>query len=1083
MSVMVLSPPWLKVSKSESLSVAHCCFLVFNFASANFSCTMSESVDVSVKQEESSANRPADDNVAVLPEPVKHALDGMSDGEDDEELLDYKEKRGPGRPSTKKEIEEHDPQYLADQAKRFEFLLKKTELFSHFVSSGHSVRDGKVTVSPLKLKGVKSEKALPKVSSVGDHRHRKTEKEEDEELLMEERRKGGIFCFEQSPWYIKNGEMRDYQIRGLNWMISLFENGINGILADEMGLGKTLQTISLIGYMKHYRTHMSNPHLVICPKSTLRNWVNEFNRWCPSIRTVALIGTQDERRKLIDEVIIPGAWDVCVTSYEMAIREKSTFKKFSWKYIIIDEAHRIKNEKSKLSEIVREFRSSNRLLLTGTPLQNNLHELWALLNFLLPDVFNSADDFDAWFNTNSCFGDNTLVERLHLVLKPFLLRRLKSEVEKALPPKKELKIYIGLSKVQREWYTKVLMKDIDVVNGAGKLEKARLLNILMQLRKCCNHPYLFDGVEPGPPYTTDQHLVDNCGKMVLLDKLLPKLQSQGSRVLIFSQMSRMLDILEDYALWKQYRYCRLDGSTPHDERQASIDAFNHPNSEKFLFMLTTRAGGLGINLATADVVILYDSDWNPQMDLQAMDRAHRIGQKKTVRVFRFITENTVEERIVERAEIKLRLDTVVIQQGRLADAQKSLGKGEMLTMIRHGADQVFAGKESAITDDDIDVILSRSEEKSEEMRKRLENLGENSLRNFTLDTNEGTSVYQFEGEDYRGKQRKQIGYWIEPPKRERKANYQVDAYFRDALRPHVEPKAPKAPKPPRQPPIHDFHFYPPRLMHLYEMEVYYYRKTIGYKAPKLSDMPPEEAEKKQKEEQRKIDEARPLNEQELAEKECLLTKGFSNWSRRDFQQFVKANEKYGRSDMANISKEVDGKTPEEVQNYSMTFWARVHELNDAERILAQIERGEMRIQKRQSVKRALDAKISKYKAPFHQLRVQYGTNKGKNYIEEEDRFLVCMLHQIGFDKENVYDELRQAVRVAPQFRFDWFIKSRTAMELQRRCNTLITLIEKEMDDAEEREKAGRGRGKSKGKQTKRKSEDNSSRGRGKRIRV
>ncbi|NXC07479.1 SMCA1 protein, partial [Orthonyx spaldingii] len=427
------------------------------------------------------------------------------------------------------------------------------------------------------------------------------------------------------------------------------------------GLGKTLQTIALLGYLKHYR-NIPGPHMVLVPKSTLHNWMNEFKRWVPSLRAVCLIGDKDARVTFIRDVMMPGEWDVCVTSYEMVIKEKSVFKKFNWRYLVIDEAHRIKNEKSKLSEIVREFKTTNRLLLTGTPLQNNLHELWALLNFLLPDVFNSADDFDSWFDTKNCLGDQKLVERLHAVLKPFLLRRIKGEVEKSLPPKKEVKIYLGLSKMQREWYTRILMKDIDILNSAGKMDKMRLLNILMQLRKCCNHPYLFDGAEPGPPYTTDTHLITNSGKMLVLDKLLAKLREQGSRVLLFSQMTRLLDILEDYCMWRGYEYCRLDGQTPHEEREEAIDTFNAPNSSKFIFMLSTRAGGLGINLATADVVILYDSDWNPQVDLQAMDRAHRIGQKKPVRVFRLITDNTVEERIVERAEIKLRLDSIVIQQ-------------------------------------------------------------------------------------------------------------------------------------------------------------------------------------------------------------------------------------------------------------------------------------------------------------------------------------------------------------------------------------------------------------------------------------
>uniref|UniRef100_A0A914UMR0 SANT domain-containing protein n=1 Tax=Plectus sambesii TaxID=2011161 RepID=A0A914UMR0_9BILA len=220
-----------------------------------------------------------------------------------------------------------------------------------------------------------------------------------------------------------------------------------------------------------------------------------------------------------------------------------------------------------------------------------------------------------------------------------------------------------------------------------------------------------------------------------------------------------------------------------------------------------------------------------------------------------------------------------------------------------------------------------------------------------------------------------------------------------------------------------------------------------------------EAEKKQKEEQKKIDSAEALTEEELAEKEQLLTQGFSNWGRREFQQFVKANEKYGRTDLDSVAAELEGsKTADEVKEYAKVFWERLDELADHERILAQIERGEARIQRKLSIKRALDAKIAKYKAPFHQLRIAYGTNKGKNYTEEEDRFMVCMLHKLGFDKDNVYEELRQAVRQAPQFRFDWFIKSRTAMELQRRCNTLITLIEKEMGESEDK----RGKGKAKG---------------------
>merc|ERR1712062_528007 len=196
-----------------------------------------------------------------------------------------------------------------------------------------------------------------------------------------------------------------------------------------------------------------------------------------------------------------------------------------------------------------------------------------------------------------------------------------------------------------------------------------------------------------------------------------------------------------------------------------------------------------------------------------------------------------------------------------------------------------------------------------------------------------------------------------------------------------------------------------------------------------------------------------LTEEEQEEKEDLLTQGFTNWSKHDFNQFIRLHEKYGRDEIDSMGKEIEGKTPEEVVEYSKTFWERCQELQDIDRLMAQIEKGEAKIQRRALIRKALDAKIARYRAPFHQLRIAYGTNKGKNYTEEEDRFLVCMLHKLGFDKENVYEELRAAVRNAPQFRFDWFIKSRTAMELQRRCNTLITLIERENNEIEEKEKA------------------------------
>ena len=640
-------------------------------------------------------------------------------------------------------------------------------------------------------------------------RRRRTEQEEDAELIREEKRGGhNETVFRESPGFIKNGQMRDYQVQGLNWLISLHENGISGILADEMGLGKTLQTISFLGYLR-FIAQITGPHLVVVPKSTLDNWKREFGKWIPEINVLVLQGAKDERATLINERLVDEKFDVCITSYEMILREKSHLKKFAWEYIIIDEAHRIKNEESSLAQIIRLFNSRNRLLITGTPLQNNLHELWALLNFLLPDVFGDSEAFDQWFSSQDEDSD-TVVQQLHKVLRPFLLRRVKSDVEKSLLPKKEMNLYIGMSDMQVKWYKKILEKDIDAVNGAGgkKESKTRLLNIVMQLRKCCNHPYLFEGAEPGPPYTTDEHLVNNAAKMVMLDKLLKRLKNQGSRVLIFSQMSRLLDILEDYSVMRGYQYCRIDGSTAHEDRIAAIDDYNKEGSEKFLFLLTTRAGGLGINLTSADIVILFDSDWNPQADLQAMDRAHRIGQTKQVIVFRFVTENAIEEKVLERAAQKLRLDQLVIQQGRAQQPVKNAAsKDELLNMIQHGAEKVFqsqggvgtVGGQTELTDDDIDAILKRGEERTAELNAKYEKLGIDDLQKFTSD-----SAYEWNGENFQPR-KKDIGInWINPAKRERKEiGYSMDKYYRQALMTggrtaDTKPRIPRAPKQIRQ---------------------------------------------------------------------------------------------------------------------------------------------------------------------------------------------------------------------------------------------------------------------------------------------
>ncbi|KAI9386421.1 hypothetical protein POPTR_010G021400v4 [Populus trichocarpa] len=958
--------------------------------------------------------------------------DGEGDEADEVEVTNNEiSKRERERLKEMQKLKKHKIQEILDQQNaaidadmnnrgkgRLQYLLQQTELFAHFAKHDQSS-------SQKKAKGR------------GRHASKVTEEEEDEECLKEEEDGiSGNTRLMTQPSCIQ-GKMRDYQLAGLNWLIRLYENGINGILADEMGLGKTLQTISLMGYLHEFRG-ITGPHMVVAPKSTLGNWMNEIRRFCPVLRAVKFLGNPDERKHIREELLAAGKFDVCVTSFEMAIKEKSTLRRFSWRYIIIDEAHRIKNENSLLSKTMRLYNTNYRLLITGTPLQNNLHELWALLNFLLPEIFSSAETFDEWFQISGENDQQEVVQQLHKVLRPFLLRRLKSDVEKGLPPKKETILKVGMSQMQKQYYKALLQKDLEVVNAGG--ERKRLLNIAMQLRKCCNHPYLFQGAEPGPPYSTGDHLVTNAGKMVLLDKLLPKLKERDSRVLIFSQMTRLLDILEDYLMFRGYLYCRIDGNTGGEDRDASIDAFNKPGSEKFCFLLSTRAGGLGINLATADVVILYDSDWNPQVDLQAQDRAHRIGQKKEVQVFRFCTEYTIEEKVIERAYKKLALDALVIQQGRLAE-QKTVNKDELLQMVRFGAEMVFSSKDSTITDEDIDRIIAKGEEATAELDAKMKKFTEDAIK-FKMD--DTAELYDFDDDKDENKfDFKKIvsENWIEPPKRERKRNYSESEYFKQTMR-QGGPAKPKEPRIPRMPQLHDFQFFnTQRLSELYEKEVRYLMQA--HQKNQLKDTievdEPEET-------------GDPLTAEELEEKERLLEEGFSSWSRRDFNTFIRACEKYGRNDIRSIATEMEGKTEEEVERYAKVFKERYKELNDYDRIIKNIERGEARISRKDEIMKAIGKKLDRYKNPWLELKIQYGQNKGKLYNEECDRFMICMVHKLGYGN---WDELKAAFRTSALFRFDWFVKSRTTQELARRCDTLIRLVEKENQEYDERERQAR----------------------------
>eukprot|EP01128_Nolandella_sp_AFSM9_P007288 TRINITY_DN3948_c0_g1_i1.p1 TRINITY_DN3948_c0_g1~~TRINITY_DN3948_c0_g1_i1.p1 ORF type:complete len:811 (-),score=128.48 TRINITY_DN3948_c0_g1_i1:318-2750(-) len=722
----------------------------------------------------------------------------------------------------------------------------------------------------------------------------------------------------KQPSLLVNGQLKTYQIVGVHWLIQLFDNGANGILADEMGLGKTVQTIGLLAHLWEQKLH--GPFLIVAPLSTLSNWVNEISKWCPSLTPVLYHGNKVVRSELQKDFLkryrrsqtkkkalkkVP----VLVTSYEVAIRDSSFLQQVKWRYLVVDEAHRLKNFECLLIRELRQLHTDNRLLLTGTPLQNNLTELWSLLNFILPDVFDNLDNFKHWFDFDTVLDDekrpdesvlSSLVQKLHRIIRPFMLRRLKSDVESLnIPQKKELFLYCGFSEEQETFYKLLRARNFDALgNGA----RTSVRNLFMQLRKTCNHPFLLDDVyddfhsryvkakaqgqsvadilrqeqelerkiaaendqrvdrgrlrkrlkvdytdayvfgeidrlladptldiydvgnyqqkaaakappppnAPKPPSTpfflflaeqrsvvaqsalaagNDKSLsailgsmwrdlddkerqkysvlaeqdkarfkreqveylntnnlkqyviqdaqayldriVASSGKMQLLDKMLPVLKAKGHKVLIFSQMTRLLDILEDYVDHSGHKYCRIDGSTPQAVREEQIRAFNDVDEGKFVFLLSTRAGGLGINLTSADTVFIYDSDFNPQMDLQAQDRVHRLGQTKPVAIFRLAVAQSVESRVLYLATKKLKLDRLVA-----VDRKKvGLGQKELTRILNEDMEQGAFGSRAAVTETQLELLLDRArmmkaltkKPKGEKVVKRGEDDGERAV--------------------------------------------------------------------------------------------------------------------------------------------------------------------------------------------------------------------------------------------------------------------------------------------------------------------------------------------------------------------
>ncbi|KIW76047.1 hypothetical protein Z517_10792 [Fonsecaea pedrosoi CBS 271.37] len=737
-------------------------------------------------------------------------------------------------------------------------------------------------------------------------------------------------------------QLKEYQLKGLNWLVNLYEQGINGILADEMGLGKTVQSISVMGYLAEQH-NIWGPFLVIAPASTLHNWQQEITRFVPAIKVLPYWGSAKDRkilRKFWDRKHITYTKDsefhVLVTSYQLVVQDAQYFQKIRWQYMILDEAQAIKSSSSSRWKTLLAFQCRNRLLLTGTPIQNNMQELWALLHFIMPTLFDSHDEFSDWFSkdieshaqSNTKLNQDQL-KRLHMILKPFMLRRVKAHVQKELGDKVEKDVFCELTYRQRAYYSNLRSKIsiMDLIEKAalgGDEDTATLMNLVMQFRKVCNHPDLFERADttspfsmsyyaetasfvregsfvqvgysvrnqiqydlprvlcndvgridiagPGNPYAgfrragfktkglgglmriwTPEHIknsaeedgafsflrfvdtsageasfhgesglferamklkkqqgrslqifqdsedgpdgppvhamfnivenqprralmeldpnsnlarlcnvstdtlaehgvsvlepaarpkalappieiscfdqssiserqltffnmdirstlypleasleekllerdvdpanfpisnmlprpesakarytnisvpsmrrfVTDSGKLAKLDQLLRELKMGGHRVLLYFQMTRMIDLMEEYLTYRNYKYCRLDGSTKLEDRRDTVHDFQ-TRPEIFIFLLSTRAGGLGINLTSADTVIFYDSDWNPTIDSQAMDRAHRLGQTKQVTVYRLITRGTIEERIRKRAMQKEEVQRVVITGG------------------------------------------------------------------------------------------------------------------------------------------------------------------------------------------------------------------------------------------------------------------------------------------------------------------------------------------------------------------------------------------------------------------------------------
>ncbi|KUI60423.1 Chromodomain helicase hrp3 [Cytospora mali] len=649
---------------------------------------------------------------------------------------------------------EQKEQYILDREREKEAVEDYTK-----VERVVAVRDGDDgTEYLIKWKGLQydectwesayeiSERAQDQIDQFLDRSSRNWQSDRKESNLDS---RGRMTKLEHQPDYIQNGELREFQLKGLNFLALNWTRGNNVILADEMGLGKTVQTVSFLSWLRNARDQ-EGPFLVVAPLSVIPAWCDTFNNWAPDINYVTYLGPEAARSTIREhELLINNnprktKFNVLVTSYDYILLDADFMKTIKWQVLAVDEAHRLKNRESQLYGKLVGFNVPCKVLITGTPIQNNLAELSALLDFLNPgkviideelELLGQSDKKDEVLDEERDEEQRRQTQEklrhLHTAIAPFILRRTKETVESDLPPKTEKIIRVELSDVQLDYYKNILTRNYAALKDASG-QKQSLLNIMMELKKISNHPYMFQGAEErvlnGSTRREDQikGLIASSGKMMLLDQLLTKLKRDNHRVLIFSQMVKMLDILGDYLRIRGYPFQRLDGTIPAGPRRLAINHFNAEGSDDFCFLLSTRAGGLGINLMTADTVIIYDSDWNPQADLQAMARAHRIGQKKPVSVYRLVAKQTIEEEVVKRARNKLFLEYLTIQAG-VTDEGKALREqfqdrglkvdeaktAEDIQMIlKMRSQNLFeqSGNQEKLEQLDIDTILEQAEE-------------------------------------------------------------------------------------------------------------------------------------------------------------------------------------------------------------------------------------------------------------------------------------------------------------------------------------------------------------------------------------